>query len=77
MIVYLLVRRLLGLAVLVFRRDLAKDAELLVVRHENAVLRRSGDPGRAVFRRCHSRGAAACGRLVCRTWGFHRMCGFT
>ena len=39
-IVYLLVRRILGLAVLVFRKDLAKDAELLVLRHENAVLRR-------------------------------------
>jgi putative transposase len=39
-IVYLLVRWVLGLAVLVFRRDLAKDAELLVLRHENAVLRR-------------------------------------
>jgi putative transposase len=39
-VVYLLVRRVLGLAVLVFRRDLAKDAELLVLRHENAVLRR-------------------------------------
>jgi putative transposase len=39
-IVYLLVRRVLGLFVLVFRRDLAKDAELLVLRHENAVLRR-------------------------------------
>jgi transposase len=39
-IVYLLVRRLLGLAVLVFRGDRAKDAELLVLRHENAVLRR-------------------------------------
>ena len=39
-IVYLLVRRVLGLVVLVFRADLAKDAELLVVRHENAVLRR-------------------------------------
>jgi transposase InsO family protein len=39
-IVYLLVRRLLGLAVLVLRKDLAKDAELLVLRHENAVLRR-------------------------------------
>ena len=39
-IVYLLTCRMLCLAVLVFRRDLAKDAELLVVRHENAVLRR-------------------------------------
>ena len=39
-IVYLLVRRILGLAVLVSRSDLAEDAELLVLRHENAVLRR-------------------------------------
>ena len=42
-IVYLLVRRMLGLAVLLFRRDMAKDAELLVLRHENAVLRRHAD----------------------------------
>src|SRR5712691_11423501 len=39
-IVYLLVRQILGLAVLISRSDLAKDAELLVLRHENAVLRR-------------------------------------
>jgi putative transposase len=39
-IVYVLTCRVLGLAVLVFRDDLAKDAELLVLRHENAVLRR-------------------------------------
>jgi putative transposase len=39
-IVYVLTCRILGLAVLVFRSDLAKDAELLVFRHENAVLRR-------------------------------------
>jgi hypothetical protein len=44
-IIYLLVRRVLGLVVLVFRTDLAKDAELLVLRHENAVLRRHGPPG--------------------------------
>ena len=43
-IVYLLVRRILGLAMLLFRRDLAKDAELLVLRHENAVLRRNAGP---------------------------------
>ena len=36
-IVYLLTCRVLGLA---FRGDRAKDAELLVLRHENAVLRR-------------------------------------
>jgi putative transposase len=39
-IVYLLVRQALGLAVLVFRADVAKDAEVLALRHENAVLRR-------------------------------------
>ena len=39
-IVYLLTCRVLGVAALVFRGDGAKDAELLVLRHENAVLRR-------------------------------------
>ena len=39
-IVYLLTCRVLGVAVLVFRGDRAKDAELLVLRHENVVLRR-------------------------------------
>ncbi len=39
-IAYLLTCRVLSLAVLVLRGDLAKDAELLVLRHENAVLRR-------------------------------------
>jgi len=38
--VYLLVRRVLSLAVLLLRGDLAKEAELLALRHENAVLRR-------------------------------------
>ena len=41
-IVYVLTCRVLGLAVLVFRGDRAKDAELLVLRHENAVLRPAG-----------------------------------
>src|ERR1039457_5230781 len=39
-IVYLLTCRVLGVAVLVFRGDGAKDVELLMLRHENAVLRR-------------------------------------
>ena len=40
-IAYLLTCRVFSLAVLVFRGDWAKDAELLVLRHENAVLRRN------------------------------------
>jgi putative transposase len=39
-ITYLLMRWTFGLAVLTFRQDQAKNAELLVLRHENAVLRR-------------------------------------
>jgi putative transposase len=37
---YRLVRCLVGLIAVLARRDLNKDAELLVLRHENAVLRR-------------------------------------
>ena len=39
-ILYRLLRSLLGLIAMLVRRDLGKDAELLVLRHENAVLRR-------------------------------------
>ena len=39
-IICLMVRLGAALAVLVFRKELAKEAELLVLRHENAVLRR-------------------------------------
>ncbi|MGH4025051.1 MAG: hypothetical protein ACRDRV_10770 [Pseudonocardiaceae bacterium] len=39
-ILYQRVRFLLGLIAVLVRRDLSKDAELLVLRHENAVLRR-------------------------------------
>ena len=39
-LVYLIVRSVLGLLAMQFRRDLSKDAELLVLRHENSVLRR-------------------------------------
>ena len=53
-IVYQLACWVLGLAVLVFRSDRAKDAELLVLRHENAVLRRNAgrvryEPGDRVW----------------------------
>ena len=39
-VTYLLMRWTFGLAVLMFRGDQAKNAELLVLSHENAVLRR-------------------------------------
>jgi putative transposase len=37
---YTLVRWLIGLVVVLSREDLSKEVELLVPRHENAVLRR-------------------------------------
>ena len=39
-VVYLLARGLLGCLMMGARREASKDAELLVLRHENAVLRR-------------------------------------
>jgi putative transposase len=39
-ILYRFVRCLLGLTAVIVRRNLSKDAELLVLRHENTVLRR-------------------------------------
>ena len=63
-IVYLLTCRVLGLAVLVFRGDLAKDAELLVLRHENAVLRRHA--GRVRYEPADRAWFAALARLVPR-----------
>lgn len=39
-ILYRLLRSLLGLTAVLMRRDLSKDVELLVLRHENTMLRR-------------------------------------
>jgi hypothetical protein len=39
-LLYRLTRRLLSVPAVLLRRDIAKDAELLVLRHENTVLRR-------------------------------------
>src|SRR6266481_3892191 len=61
-IVYLLVRRLLSLAVLMFRGDRAKDAELLVLRHENALLRRHA--GRVRYEPADRTWFAALARLI-------------
>jgi hypothetical protein len=63
-IVYLLTCRVLSLAVLVFHGDLAKDAELLVLRHENAVLRRH--VGRVRYEPADRAWLAALARLVPR-----------
>src|SRR5260370_8286376 len=63
-IVYLFMRWLFGLAVLVFRSDRAKDAELLVLRHENAVLRRHA--GRVRYEPADRAGFAALARLLPR-----------
>jgi putative transposase len=67
-VMYLLTCRVLSLAVLAFRGDLAKDAELLVLGHENAVLRRHA--GRVRYEPADRAWFAALARLVPRgRWG--------
>jgi putative transposase len=63
-IVYLLVRRILGLAVLMLRGQGAKEAELLVLRHQNAVLRRHA--GRIRYEPADRMWFAALARLLPR-----------
>ena len=63
-IVYLLTCRVFALAVLAFRGDRAKDAELLVLRHENAVLRRH--VGRVRYDPADRVWLAALARLISR-----------
>jgi hypothetical protein len=63
-LVYLIVRSVLGLLVVLFRRGLSKDAELLVLRHENAVPRRH--IGRVRYEPADRAWLAALARLVPR-----------
>jgi transposase len=65
---YWLVRWLLSLSVLLVRRDLSKDVEVLVLRHENAVLRRQ--VSRVRYRPVDRAWLAALSRLLPRQrWG--------
>ena len=66
-IAYLLMRWLFGLTFLVFRGDRAKDAELLVLRHENAVLRGHVHAGRMRYEpadRCGCRKPVPPGQML-------------
>jgi transposase len=64
-LVYRLVRCLFGLLAVLVRSDLSKDAELLVLRHENQVLRRQLS-GRLRWDRADRLWFAALSRLVNR-----------
>jgi hypothetical protein len=66
--IYLLMRRLLGSLMVLARREVSKDAELLVLRHENAVLCRQ--IGRVRYQRADRLWLAALSRLIPRRrWG--------
>ena len=66
-VVYLLVR-LLGCLVVLARREVSKEAELLVLRHENVVLRRQ--TGRVCYQPGDRMWLAALSRLIPRRrWG--------
>ncbi len=67
-VVYLLARCLLGSLMVRARREVSKDAELLVLRHENAVLRRQ--VGRVRYQPGDRLWLAALSRLIPRRrWG--------
>jgi putative transposase len=66
--VCLLVRCLLGCLMVLARREVSKDAELLVLRHENAVLRRQ--IGRVGYEPANRLWLVALSRLIPRRrWG--------
>jgi hypothetical protein len=60
-LIYLLVHCLLGCLTVLIRHQVSKDAEFLVLRHENAVLRRRS-AGSATSR------ATGYGSQDCRDW---------
>jgi len=67
-VAYLLVRNVLGCLLVLTRREASKDTELLVLRHENAVLRRQ--IGRARYQPADRLWLAALSRLIPRhRWG--------
>jgi putative transposase len=67
-VVYLVVRGVLGCLMVPARREVSKDAELLVLRHENAVLRRQ--IGRVRYQPGDRLWLAALSRLIPRhRWG--------
>ena len=63
-VLYLLVRCLLGCLMVLTRHQVSKDAELLVLRHENAVLRRHS--GRVRYEPADRAWLAALARLIPR-----------
>ncbi|MFI7110312.1 hypothetical protein ACIBK9_28665 [Nonomuraea sp. NPDC050227] len=63
--VYRLLRNLFGLLTILVRADLSKDVELLVLRHDNQMLRRELD-GRPQWDHADRLWLAALSRLVCR-----------
>jgi hypothetical protein len=65
-IIYVLIRRLLSFAVLMFRCDSVTDVQLLVLRHENAVRRRHA--GRVRYESADPAWFAALARLIPRNY---------
>ena len=70
-LIYLFMVRVLGWLVLLARRDAAKDAEILVLRHEIAVLRRRVD--RPTLDRADRAVLAALARLLPVHLRLHRI----